>query len=170
MKTFLVALTLCICSATVAPLATHAQTAPAGIWEGYDGEWLHVSQQLIDLAKAIPADKYSWRPGPGVRSVSEVFMHIATGNYWLLSQTGAIEYPKALEPDDIDQKITSKAEVIDWLTKSLEAVKTARAKETPARSRQKSTSPIAMLRATASTSVFWSTPTNTWASWSPTRV
>ncbi|MGA8038380.1 MAG: DinB family protein [Candidatus Acidiferrales bacterium] len=132
MKTFLVALTLCICSATVAPLATHAQTAPAGIWEGYDGEWLHVSQQLIDLAKAIPADKYSWRPGPGVRSVSEVFMHIATGNYWLLSQTGAIEYPKALEPDDIDQKITSKAEVIDWLTKSLEAVKTARAKETPA--------------------------------------
>jgi uncharacterized damage-inducible protein DinB len=112
--------------------ADHAQSAPEGIWEGYDGEWQHVSKQLVDLANAIPADKYSWRPAPGVRSVSEVFTHIAVSNYWLLAQTGAITYPKALEPDDIDTKITSKAEVIDWLTKSLEAVKTARAKETPA--------------------------------------
>ena len=111
---------------------THAQSAPEGIWEGYDGEWQHVTKQVIELANAIPADKYSWRPAPGVRSVSEVFMHIAVSNYWLLAQTGAIAYPKALAPDDIDVKITSKAEVIDWLTKSFEAVKTARAKESSA--------------------------------------
>src|ERR1700691_1086289 len=128
MKAILLAICLCL----VAPLAVRAQSAPEGIWEGYDGEWQHVSKQLVDLANAIPAEKYSWRPAPGVRSVSEVFMHIAVSNYWLLAQTGAINYPKALEPDDIDTKITSKAEVIDWLTKSLEAVKTARAKETPA--------------------------------------
>jgi len=24
--------------------------APEGIWQGYDGEWKHVSQQLIALA------------------------------------------------------------------------------------------------------------------------
>jgi len=33
------------------------------------------------LAKAIPADKYAWRPGPGVRSVGEVFMHVASEFY-----------------------------------------------------------------------------------------
>jgi uncharacterized damage-inducible protein DinB len=111
---------------------THAQSAPEGIWEGYDGEWQHVTKQVIELANAIPADKYSWRPAPGVRSVSEVFMHIAVSNYWLLAQTGASTYPKALEPDNIDTTITSKPEVIDWLTKSFEAVKTARAKESSA--------------------------------------
>ena len=33
------------------------------------------------LAEAIPADKYTWRPGPDVRSVSEVFLHVAAANY-----------------------------------------------------------------------------------------
>jgi uncharacterized damage-inducible protein DinB len=112
--------------------ATYAQSAPEGIWEGYDGEWQHVTKQVIDLANAIPADKYSWRPAPGVRSVSEVFMHIAISNYALLSEMGAGDFPKALEPDDSEKTVASKAQVIGWLTKSFEAVKVARAKETPA--------------------------------------
>jgi hypothetical protein len=31
--------------------------APEGIWQGYDGEWRHVSRQLIALAEAKPAEK-----------------------------------------------------------------------------------------------------------------
>ena len=27
-----------------------------GIWQGYDGEWGHVSRQLIALAEAFPAE------------------------------------------------------------------------------------------------------------------
>ena len=82
----------------------HAQTSTPnpqfeGIWEGYDGEWGHVSRQLISLAEAIPADKYKWRPAPSVRSVSEVYMHIALANFYLLSVTG----PKM--PPDIKSKI-----------------------------------------------------------------
>lgn len=57
----------------------HAQSAAVlaaneGIWEGYDGEWRYVSRLLISMSEAIPADKYAWRPAPGVRvrSVSEV--------------------------------------------------------------------------------------------------
>jgi uncharacterized damage-inducible protein DinB len=103
--------------------------APEGIWQGYDGEWKHVSQQLIALAEATPAEKYSWRPAPGVRSTSEVYMHIAIANFYLLSVTG----PKM--PADLNIKmektVTSKEEVIAWLKKSLEAVKTARAAVTP---------------------------------------
>lgn len=102
----------------------------AGLWQGYDGEWSHVSRHLISLAEAIPADKYSWRPAPNVRSVSEVFMHIAIGNFYLLSITG----PKM--PSDItmetEKKVTSKPEVIDWLKRSLDAVKTAHANVKPA--------------------------------------
>ena len=106
-----------------------AQKPPEGIWQGYDGEWKHVTSQLIALAEATPEDKFSWRPAPGVRSTSEVYMHIALANFWLLSFTG----PKAPENLDLklEKSVTQKAEVIDWLKRSLEAVKTAHGKVTP---------------------------------------
>ena len=45
-----------------------AQDPLDGLWQGYDGEWRHVSNQLIALAEATPADKFAWRPAPGVIS------------------------------------------------------------------------------------------------------
>jgi uncharacterized damage-inducible protein DinB len=106
-----------------------AQTAPEGIWLGYDGEWRHVSSQLIALAEATPAEKFSWRPAPGVRSTSEVYMHIVDANFYLLSVTG----PKmpADWKEGMEKTVTSKAEVIDWLKRSLDAVKEAHLSETP---------------------------------------
>jgi hypothetical protein len=61
--------------------ALQAQTE--GLWQGYDGEWGHVSRQLVALAEATPPEKFAWRPVPGVRSTSEVFMHIALANFYL---------------------------------------------------------------------------------------
>ncbi len=58
-----------------------AQAPPEGLWQGYDGEWRHVSRQLLALAEAMPEEKFAWRPAPGVRSTSEVFMHIALANF-----------------------------------------------------------------------------------------
>jgi uncharacterized damage-inducible protein DinB len=106
----------------------HAQ--PQGLWEGYDGEWGHVSRQLVALAEAIPAGKYSWRPGPGVRSTSEVFMHIAVSNFYLLSVTGP-KMPAEIRSSNFEKTVTAKPEVIDWLKRSLDAVKTARAQLKP---------------------------------------
>jgi uncharacterized damage-inducible protein DinB len=113
----------------------HAQSpaeaaANEGIWKGYDGEWRYASRLLISIAEAIPADKYSWRPGPGVRSVSEVLMHIAQSNYYLLSVTGP-KMPSELESNDVEKRIVSKPDVVSYLRRSLEAVKTARAQLKP---------------------------------------
>lgn len=107
-----------------------AQHAPEGIWEGYDGEWKHVTSQLIALAEATPEDKFAWRPAKGVRSTSEVYMHIAVANFYLLSITG----PKMPEGVTLDteKSVTSKAEVIKWLKRSLEAVRAAHASVKPA--------------------------------------
>ena len=108
----------------------HAQTAQTdpyeGLWQGYDGEWLHVSRQLVQLAEAIPAEKFAWRPAPGVRSTSEVFMHAALANFYLLSVTGP-KMPADIKSADMEKTVTAKAEVIDWLKRSLDAVKNARA-------------------------------------------
>jgi uncharacterized damage-inducible protein DinB len=100
-----------------------AQDPLDGLWQGYDGEWRHVSNQLVALAEATPAEKFGWRPAPGVRSTSEVYMHIAIANFELLRATGP-----QLPPDlkgDLEKTATSKPEVIVWLKRSLEAVKQA---------------------------------------------
>jgi hypothetical protein len=78
---------------------------PAGIWQGYDGEWLHVSQQLISLAETISPAKYAWRPAPGVRSTSEVYVHIALANFFLLSATG-VKMPAEVS-EGMGKKVTS---------------------------------------------------------------
>jgi uncharacterized damage-inducible protein DinB len=106
-----------------------AQDPMDGIWQGYDGEWRHVSQQLIALAEATPPDKFAWRPAPGVRSTSEVYMHIVIANFYLLSVTGPKMPPDLKE--DAERTVTSKAEVISWLKRSLDAVKQARMAENP---------------------------------------
>jgi hypothetical protein len=40
-----------------------------------------LQSRFLALAEAIPAEKYSWRPAPGVRSIGEVFMHVASEYY-----------------------------------------------------------------------------------------
>jgi uncharacterized damage-inducible protein DinB len=109
--------------------ALYAQ--PEGLWQGYDGEWGHVSRQLIALAEATPAETFAWRPAPGVRSTSEVYMHIALANFYLLSVTGP-KMPDDIKSADMEKTVTAKAEVIDLLKRSLEAVKTAHATAKPA--------------------------------------
>lgn len=123
MKTFLLAVLM------IAGQALAAQAVPEGVLKGYDGEWKHVSAQLIALAEATPAEKFAWRPAPGVRSTSEVYMHIVTANFYLLSLTGP-KMPADMK-EGMVKSVTSKAEVIAWLKRSLEAVKTAHAAATP---------------------------------------
>jgi uncharacterized damage-inducible protein DinB len=124
MKKALLILLLLLCTRPVL-----AQAPPEGIWQGYDGEWKHVSKQLIDLAEATPQDKFSWRPAPGVRSTSEVYMHIALANVYLLSVTGP-KMPAELKRE-METSVTSKADVINWLKRSFDVVKEAHASATP---------------------------------------
>jgi len=47
-----------------------------------------VEEKLLGLARAMSAEQYSWRPGEGVRSVGEVFQHVAADNYLLPALVG----------------------------------------------------------------------------------
>jgi len=78
----LAALSLSIAYATPHPAQAQSAAQQAdvqGLWQGYDGEW--PTYQFLALAEATPADKFAWRPDPGVRSTSEVYMHIVTANF-----------------------------------------------------------------------------------------
>lgn len=76
--TIALALSLPLSSAVVAPL--EAQT---GFMAAMHRDLSDTQKKLVDLANAIPESAYGWRPAPGVRSIGEVFQHIAADNYIL---------------------------------------------------------------------------------------
>jgi uncharacterized damage-inducible protein DinB len=82
-----------------------------------------IQKKLLDLADAMPADKYSWRPMEGVRSVSEVYVHIAGANY-LFPGFAGVKKPDDLTKD-AEKNITEKAKVIDYMKKSFAFMKDA---------------------------------------------
>jgi uncharacterized damage-inducible protein DinB len=112
-----------------------------GLKTEYLDDFAVTCKHLNQLSQATPADKYSWRPGPGVRSVSEVYVHIASGNFLLLSLTGmklpAQYFPNAMtdvkgKPDtqavfkrmgELEKTVTEKDVVTRMLTSSLDEVR-----------------------------------------------
>jgi len=69
------------------------------------------------LADAIPADKYTWRPGPDVRSVSEVFLHVAAANYNLPKLIGTPP-PASVDIPKLEKSTTDKTKVVSILKDS----------------------------------------------------
>jgi uncharacterized damage-inducible protein DinB len=100
--------------------------AAAHIKQEYLADMDTLHSKIVALANAIPADKYSWRPSAGVRSVSEVLMHVVGEWYhWAPSSIGG-KAPADFGADrqavmkkltDLE-KTTTKADVIAQLDKS----------------------------------------------------
>src|SRR5712692_2489170 len=115
-----------IIAAALALLAALQTPVPAPPTRGFRAEFLRdlsdVEKKIEDLAAAIPADKYTWRPAPGVRSVSEVYMHIAGGNYFLASFAGM--KPPAYDERALE-RINDKQRVLAELKKSFAHIRMA---------------------------------------------
>jgi len=76
-----------------------------------------LKKKFADLAAAIPQDKYTWRPGPGVRSVSETLLHVTQANYFILSLMG-VTRPAGTDAKDFEKSTTDKTKIIGELNKS----------------------------------------------------
>jgi uncharacterized damage-inducible protein DinB len=85
------------------------------------------ANKLLRLAEAIPADKYTWRPGEGVRSVSEAFLHVSAGNFNIPRRLGT-NPPEGLDIRGLEKSSTEKAKVMETLKQSVENVRAAFAK------------------------------------------
>src|SRR5690606_15850322 len=75
------------------------------------------SGQVMQLADAIPADKYSWRPDEGVRSIAEVFAHIASANYFFASKLGA-KIPDGVNMQTLETELKTKDAIAAELKRS----------------------------------------------------
>src|SRR3954462_4445790 len=78
-------------------------------------------EKLIALANAMPADKFGWRPGEGVRTTGEVFNHVAAANFFLPTFWGA-KMPAGVNPQTLEKEMSGdKAKTIEALTKSFDS-------------------------------------------------
>ena len=76
-----------------------------------------VEDKVVSLAEAFPQEKYTWRPAEGVRSVSEVFLHLAGGNFGFPSYWNA-QPPAGIERKGFEKSTTDKTKVIELLKQS----------------------------------------------------
>ena len=116
--------------------------SPALRMGGFGGEFLWeleiVERQLLAMAKTARADQYGWRPDEKVRSVSEVLVHVAAGNFMLLDVVGvpapvdvygqiaAGGFERFVElirkNDELEKSVREKEAVIGLLQRSFQAV------------------------------------------------
>ena len=87
-------------------------------------------KQILDLENAIPDSKMAWRPNKEVRSISEVYSHIAFANYLVLKFAG-VTLPEGISiasPEDAtkwEKASTDKKVIREQLVKSFEFVKSS---------------------------------------------
>jgi hypothetical protein len=110
---------------------------------GFAGEFLWeleiADRQMTAMAEAIPSEQYLWRPRQDARSISEVFVHVAAGNFMLLEAVGATApvdlydglpaqgeqrlWGLVRRNDELEKNIREKGAVIDVLKRSFEAIR-----------------------------------------------
>ena len=121
MKSFRTVLGVCaILGLSAGARAQAPAAAPAGL-TGFRAEYVaeveSVGKKLVALAEAMPADKYGWRPAPGVRSVGEVYVHVVVSDSTLPSFLGM----KKLEgvSRESEKTVTDKAQIVALLQKAI---------------------------------------------------
>jgi len=92
--------------------------APQGFVAEYLQQLDDLQTKIVGLAEAMPEAKYTWRPEAGVRSVGEVYTHIADSNSGLPKILGA---PAAAAPTERK----TKAEIVASLKESFAALRAA---------------------------------------------
>lgn len=89
-----------------------------------------LSDKFAGLAEATPADKLSYRPMEGVRSTSELFLHVAGGNYFVARAFG-MQPPEGLNLRGLETSTADRDEIVSRLKMSFEHLAGAVAKVEP---------------------------------------
>lgn len=114
-----------VAAAVRTPREMRQTVSPLVPKSGVRAELLHdlddMQKKILSLALAMPGEKYSWRPVRGVRSVSEVYMHIAGANYTLVSFVG----DRPMLDIKSFERVTVKSHVLEELRRSFDYLRAA---------------------------------------------
>jgi uncharacterized damage-inducible protein DinB len=115
--------------ARIVPLATAApaQQATPTVASVVDREISSVEQQILDVAEAMPEDKFSFSPEglnirgsdyKGVRSFAVQLKHVAASNYYIWSHLTGEKLPGHLNDGNGPEGLKTKAGIILFLKQS----------------------------------------------------
>ena len=111
------------------PLTTAVFAEEPVLVKEFVGQIEFVQGRITQLADAVPQSDYEWRPEEGVRSVSEVYLHIAFANYLTVTITGGtvpkdagfvMDFKKA---HDWDTQTIDKTEILEKVNESFATLK-----------------------------------------------
>jgi len=126
MKRFCVTLFACALLLGAAAERTRAQAgSPDRTPPSYDMkaqallDLADMEKKFVSLAQAIPARDYAWRPGPGVRSISEAYLHVADLNFQMPTTVGVAPAPGYVHKN-FEISTTDKGQVVAELRQSFE--------------------------------------------------
>jgi len=120
LRTAVAAIALAAALSATGVAYAHDEPMPAGA-SGVKSEMLMWIQDADDklgqLAEAMPERKYAWRPDKEVRSMGEVFMHVAAANYGIPAFIG-IPAPAGFRFELYEGSLTKKADIVKALKDS----------------------------------------------------
>jgi uncharacterized damage-inducible protein DinB len=77
-----------------------------------------LQEKYVALAQAIPAEKYTWRPAEGVRSISELLLHVSGASYGFPTMITGVTPAAGYQREGFEKSTTDKAKIIEQLNKS----------------------------------------------------
>lgn len=95
----------------ITPAMLLAQVLPETVQGAATWSLTYTQGRIVQLAEAIPADKYDWRPDEGVRSVGESLLHLASVNF-LIPMLAGHTPAENVDPMTLETSVTGKADII----------------------------------------------------------
>ncbi|MGH9783894.1 MAG: DinB family protein [Terriglobia bacterium] len=125
----------------IVTLGAQPLSAQSSIAEQLREQWTSSRRQMVAIAEAMPADKYSYQATPEVRSFGEILAHVAGEGLMEMEAVGGVAQPGAAERFDA---LKSRAEILRALSEYFDYGSTVLARMTdqqalelvPLRSRQ----------------------------------
>ena len=114
-------------AAVSAPQAQPPQQSSPTLASILDGEISNIEKQIVDVAEAMPEDKYNFSPESlhipgsdykGVRTFAVQVKHVATSNYFIWSHLTGDKLPEGLKDGNGPENLKSKADIIKFLKDS----------------------------------------------------
>ena len=97
----------------------HGQQKPPTPAEALKGSFDYVNNKVLEMAQDFPAEKYSFKLRPEMRTFGAVIVHIASGNIFA-SKAGKGEKVKWDDQEQDPAKYPARADCVALLKKSIE--------------------------------------------------
>jgi uncharacterized damage-inducible protein DinB len=114
LKTLVILATLLLTTGSVRGQQPDAKEVAAGLGKGF----AELSGWILKSAEMVPADKYSYKPAPTVRTFGELLGHIADGSNYFCGRAAG---KKVQWSDANAQGKTDKATIVPKLKEALNA-------------------------------------------------